>query len=288
MTKLPYPVKFLHRFLPQIHRPFTALAVGLMVFSSFVVFGVLSPKPTGAIRQPEASPATMQSSATPIATPPSTTATRCSVVLGIGASGDACVAFVQAVPGLDAVDLTLGEGDDATETDIAFGDYVDFAAVSSGDEMSVQVNDSASPDLHIAEASLNLQPDVAYAVVLEQAYDGDGPVLTAVPIDLAPLGPDESRLMFHHAVTDAAQLSVLGLPAPSDQQIAPGETTSPITVEAGPFSVDVVPGDEPDDVLASLDVQLEASLSYIVIVAGTTGDQTVQVVYAAAPVATAA
>ncbi len=251
--------------------------------SSIVFLGVVAPRPTVAIRQPGASPVATPADMTPIATPRDSADTRCSVVLGTGDDGDACIAFVQAIPALDAVDLSLGDA--APATGITFGDYVDFIAVASDDDVPVQITDSAAPDLLIADASLDLQPDLAYVVVLEQAYDGDGPTLTAVPIDLAPLGADESRLAFHHAVTDAAQLAVLGLAPPSDEAISPAETTDPITIEAGAFAVEVVPANEPDDVLATLDLQVEPGLSYLVIVAGTTGDQTVQVIYSAAPVA---
>ena len=287
MTKATSSVSVRRRFMPSTPCQLTLPTAGVVFLVAIVLLGTMTPRLTVAVRQPDASPVATEANVTPIATPQISAETRCSVVLGTGEDGDACVAFVQAIPALDPVDLTLGESDDTTATDVAFGNYVDFDVVSVDRDLSVRITDSASPDLLIVDASLDLQPDIAYVVVLEQAYDGDGPTLTAVPIDLTPLGPEESRLAFHHAVTDAAQLSVLGLESPSDEEIVPGKTTDQITVEAGSFAVEVVPGNEPTEVLATLDLQLEPGLSYLVIVGGTTGDQSVQVLYAAAPVGTA-
>ena len=283
---LPTFAGALRRLLPSRRTARTLLTGGAIPWTAVVLLVVMAPMATVAIQQPDATPVATQTSVTPIATPQPTTNARCSVVLGIGDEGDACVAFVQAIPGLEPADLTLGDGDEPNATGIVFGDYVDFIAAPTAREVQVQITGNASSGLLIADAALTLEPDVAYVVVLEQAYDGDGPALTAVPVDLAPLGPEESRVSFHHAVTDAAPLSVLGLTAPSDKEIGPGQTTDPIIVEAGSITVDVVPGNDPNDVLATLAPELEPGLSYLIVISGTTGDETVQIIYSAAPVAT--
>ncbi len=257
------------------------LALIALLITPIFVHGVLNADPAHASQQTAATPA-----GTPIATPGSDADTRCSVVLGIGDEGDACVAIVNAVLLGDAVDFTVPDAADTTATGVGAGEYVDFVAVPAGDESAVEVTDTAAPDVVIADAALDLAPDIAYVIVLEQVYDESTPTLTAVPFDLAPLGTDEARVAFHHAVSDADQLSVLGLDAPSDEGILPGETTDPIDLTGGDYEIDVVPGNAPDQTLATLNVQLEADISYLVIMGGSTGDQTVTVIYAAAPVAT--
>ncbi len=267
-------------------RSFGLVTLAMTLLLPVALISMLAAGPTVARLQPEASPIGDQAVATPVGTPgnESTADVRCTEVFGTGDEGDACVAFVHAVPTLEPVDFTLEGGDEAAASDVAFGNFVDFIAVSTND-VTVEISDTASPDLLITESSLELQPDRAYALVLEQAYNQDAPTVTAVPIDLAPLGPEASRLVFHHSVSDADELSVLGLAPPFDARIAPGATTDPITVDAGASSIDVVPGNERDDVLATLTVQLEPGISYLVIIGGTTSDTPLAVIYAAAPVA---
>ncbi len=222
---------------------------------------------------------------TPIATPGSDADTPCSVILGIGDEGDACAAFVNAVLVGDAVDFSVSDAPDATAIGVEAGEYVDFVSVPAGDS-TFDVTDTAGTEVVITEAALDLDADVAYVIVLEQGYDESRPALTAVPLDLAPLSADRARIAVHHAVSDADQLSFLGLDAPSGAAIPPGETTDPIDLASGEYGIDVVPGNAPDQILVTLDVQLEAELSYLLIIGGSTGDQTVTVIYAAAPVAT--
>lgn len=252
----------------------------LLVTPTFVS-GFLNADPANARQEVGATPA-----GTPITTPGSDIDTRCSVVLGIGDDGDACVAFVNALLPGGAVDFTVADSSRSTATGVGAGEYVDFVPVPADGGSAFEVRDTATPEVVIAEAALELDPDIAYVVVLQQAYDESTPNLIAVPVDLAPLGTDEARIAFHHAVSDADQLSVLGLDGPSDEGILPGETTGSIDLAGGDYGIDIVPGNAPDQILATLDVQLEADLSYVVIIGGSTGDQTLTVIYAAAPVAT--
>lgn len=230
-----------------------------------------------------------QSAATPagspVALPVNGADERCTTVLAIGDDGDACVAFVNALPESDPVDVSLAGVNGSIATDVNTGDYVDFVAVPADDTSTFTAIDSSAPDLVTGEGALSLDPGIAYVVILERAFDASTPSLTAVPLDLAPLGEETARVAFHHAISDAAQISVLGLNAPSDKEIQPGETTTPIDLPAGQLQVDVVPGNAQDVSLATLDLQLEADLSYLVILGGTTGDQTVAIIYAASPVA---
>ena len=259
------------------HRAGLALALAaLLVAPTFV-----NTDPTDASQQTGATP-----TGTPIATPGNDADTRCSVILGIGEAGDACVAFVNALLVGDAVDFSVSDAPDASAIAVGAGEYVDFVSVPASDDSTIDVTDTAASEVVITEAALDLAPDTAYVIVLGQVFDESTPALTAVPIDLAPLDADATRIAFHHAVSDADQLSVLGLDAPSGAAILPGETTDPIDLASGDYGIDVVPGNAPDQILATVDIQLESELSYLVIIGGSTGDQTVTGIYAAAPVAT--
>lgn len=271
------------------HRLATRRSSTLLTFATIIITFVLwdgaSTQLTTAVQPSGSDLIATPSTATTIASPISEVNAPCSVVLETGDVGDSCVAFVQAVPGLDAVDLSIGTGGGATATNVAYGEYVDFIATPTDEDVTVQITNSVSPEALIADESLSLLPDVAYVVILEQAYDEGEPTLSAVPIDLAPLGPEESRLAFHHSVTDADALSILGFASPSDEEITPGATTDQIIVDSGASDVDVVPANNRDDILATLNLQLEPKLSYLLIVGGSTSDQSVSVIYTAAPVA---
>ena len=266
------------------------VAIALALMAALDPVGASKARPVAAVRQGEATPA-----ATPVAPAPATPAetpardanAACSIVLGIGDTSSACVAWVNAVPDSDPVSFSADQGGSLAEG-LAYGDFADFTAVPSTDVLSVQATLDGESDDIVAEASVPLDASVAYVIVLEQRYDGEGSALVAVPLDLGALGNGTARLAFHHAVTDAAGLSVSGLDPPSDAAIAPGETTRPIDVAAGQYAATVTPANDAETTLATLDLELEPDLSYLVIVAGTTGDDSVTVIYAAAPVATPA
>lgn len=252
----------------------------------------LHPSPRGAPAEASApgpltlaTPAAPPTTGTPAATPSSGADTNCSVVLGIGAATDACLAYVNAVPESDPVSFIPTSTDNASAEGLGTGEFADFTAAPSTNEFTVQVVADGAPDDVVAEQSFPIEAGIAYVVVLEQRYDESGASLVAVPLNLAPVGEDSSRVAFHHAVTDAAGLSVSGLGAPADPAILPGETTDPVDVAAGTYEVSIGPANDPEQVLATLGVELEPDLSYLVIVGGTTGDDTVTVIYAAAPVA---
>ena len=241
--------------------------------------------------QPEATPTADPPAATPVETPISGTPTPrtdapCSSVLGVGTETDACVAFVNAVPASDPISFVVADADDSGADGLESGDFADFVAVPAATRRAIQSVDDGSPDDVLAEMDVPLDAGTAYVIVLEQRYDETGPSLTAVPLDLAPVAGGTSRLVFHHAVTDAAGLTVVGLDVPSDSVILPGETTNPIQINAGEYAVQLTPANDQSEVLATLDLELESDLSYLVIMGGSTGDETVTVIYAAAPVAT--
>lgn len=242
----------------------------------------------GAQSTPAAASTDIGTIGTPAAATPSPSLARsvdCSTVLAIGAATDACVAFVNAVPSSGPVSFTVDGVSNPGAEGVDSGDFADFSAVPTAADLNIQAVVGDAPDEVLAEEIMTLDAGVAYVVVLEQRYDQDGATLVAIPLDLSPPGDGASRVAFHHAVTDAAGLSVIGLDAPSDESILPGETTDPIDVQAGDYELSISPANDQEQVLAGLPLQLESDLSYLVIIGGTTGDQTVTVIYAAAPVA---
>lgn len=233
----------------------------------------------------QSTPATPSFRGTPVSTPAVGADEHCSAVLGVGDPADACVAFVNAVPGSSPVDYTIAGTVDALAPDVAAGEFADFVAVPGETDLEISVTPGDASDVVLAADTVRLAAGTASVIVLEQQYDQAGPTLLAVPLNLAPLSTGQARVVFHHAVTDAADLSVLGLGTPSDAPILPGETTDPLDVDAGRAAITVVPANDTQQELATLDLSLEPDLSYLVILGGTTGDQSVTVIYAAAPVA---
>ena len=258
------------------------VAVLTLVIALATMCQVATTGPTGAVSPVrQATPSGSPPAGTPAASPAPSTTAPCSVVLGIGTATDACVAFVNAVPAGDPVSLATSEGPAVLVEALETGEFADFIAVPGDTDIILE---ATAGDTVLGNVTVRLAAGTAAVIVLEERYDTAGLVFRTVPVDLAPLPAGQARLVFHHAVTDAAELAVLGLDAPSDGAILPGETTGPITVDAGPSTVTVVPANARDQVLANLDLVLEADLSYVVIIGGTTGDQTVVAIYAAAPV----
>lgn len=212
---------------------------------------------------------------TPVATP--TTIAPCSSVIGVGSAGDACVAVVNTLAG--PVALGPGASSGLTGGDIPAGAFVDFAAVPGGDLDPGDLPTTGATDLTLAGGR-------AYVLVIGQAYDQLGPSVALAPIDLSRLPEGQSRLAFHHAVTDAADLGFVPDGLPEGSALLPGETTEGIAVASGSVRFDVLPALDRSILLATLTADLEPGISYLVIVGGTTADGSLRVVYAAAPVAT--
>jgi hypothetical protein len=244
--------------------------------------GAAGVRPTGAQLPSRAQGATPET----IATPGGPQELPCASTLGFERTLDACVAFVNTLPDAGAVTLAISGQTDAALSDIEFAEFADFVPVTVTEPRQLELLGGAAGDGPLATLDVSLEPGIAYVIVAWETYEQVEPILSAVPIDLAPVGADEARVAFFHGVTDAAALAVTGVPVPLDASILPGEATDADTIDAGSVDVEVVPGEVRDQVLFGDELQFEPGVSYLVLLAGTTGVGNTTFVYASAPTAT--
>jgi hypothetical protein len=279
--------------LPQtaIHRRAArrVLLTLLTVVSIPFLAGLGASDQTSAIGAATAERQATPTAGTPAASPSASDApVPCSVLLGIGEETDACLSVVNALPGPDGIMLSLAGTTSDDLSDLAFGAFVDFFPITPGGTTDVRIMAADGSESLLGESAVALEPGTAYVLVASLQYDAEEPTVTAVPVNLGPLPAGKARVAIHHAVTDAAELALQGVPAPLSDGVDPGASTDGAILDAGSYGVTLVPAGDPEIPLAELTLEIEPGLSYIAVIAGTTGDQSILLLYAAAPVSTTA
>jgi hypothetical protein len=168
---------------------------------------------------------------------------------------------------------------------LSFEGFADFTAFSPDERLEIAITPAGDAATMALEEAFELEADQAYVLVVENRFPDYALDLTLLPLNLAPLATDQARVMLYHAVSDAGPLAVLGLPQPLDQGIEANASSEPAEILAGRYEVTVVPDEARETVLMQGELQLEAGLSYVVVLTGLTTDATVIFAFAAAPVA---
>lgn len=210
-------------------------------------------------------------------------AASCTMALGIGAEGDACINVVHASPDAPAVDVYL-DGELAL-SGLEFGSFSGWVPVPAGDHQ-VQVTAAGEPiDTAVIDATLTLDEGAAHEVAATGLLENITPQV--YPMDLSPLEGDMARVRVIHASPDAPAVDVavtggdvlisnLEFPNASDF----------IEVPAGTYDLEVRVAGTTDVALPLPGVEFEAGMVYDVFAIGHVSDGSLTVLVVPAMAAT--
>ena len=198
----------------------------------------------------------------------------CTMALGIGAEGDACINVVHASPDAPAVDVYL-DGALALEG-LEFGNFSGWVPVPAGDHQ-VQVTPAGeAADAAVIDAPVTVEAGMAYHIAATGTVDEIAPAI--YPVDLTAPADGNARVRVIHASPDAPAVDVAV--AGGDVLIADlafPDASDALEVPAGSYDLEVRPAGTTDVALDLPGVALEAGMVYDVFAIGLVDDGSLSV-----------
>jgi hypothetical protein len=215
---------------------------------------------------------------TPVATP-------CGETLGIGEASDMCLRIVHAAPDAGPVDLYLGEA--LIAEGLEYGAVSEFTAVPNGQQQLRLVPAGAALDQAVIDTTQDFTAGGAFQVVVSGL--ADDLQATIAGVDLRALPESQARVRVVHASPDleAVDVSIAGGATPFDA-IDFRNQSGYVVFDAGTYSFQLRENGSDTLLLEALDVPIEASMVYDILVIGQSEDGTLQMAIVSAQAATLA
>jgi hypothetical protein len=196
----------------------------------------------------------------------------CSEVLGVGVAGEACVNIIHGSPDTPPVDVLVD--DEIVAQNLPFGELTGWMALPAGEHHVQVVPTGQMVDVSVIDATVVLEPDLAYEV----AATGQVDVIQAgvYPVDLAISEDDaNAALRIVNASSDAPAIDVAAGGQILAQNLAYPENSEYLIVPAGSHDLDVRPTGTTDGALLELPgVDLVAGNAYSLFAIGSVEDGT--------------
>lgn len=210
----------------------------------------------------------------------------CGELLGTGGHDNACVRIVQASPDAPAVDVYLDDLPASIAEGLEFGDSTGFMPVAPGEHAIAVVPVGKPRDETLRESSVDFAAGAAYdlaAVDLVAQLE-----LTAIPLDLSPLPPQEARLRLIHAIPNQGGIVLtLGNGDALFSEVGFPDASPVRELPAGAVDLAARLAADPNEVLVqTAGVELEAGLSYQIYAIGQLEGGTARLLILSAPAAT--
>lgn len=170
----------------------------------------------------------------------------CSSVLGVGVAGDACVNVIHASPDAPAVDILID--DEIAVQELPYGEATGWMAVPAGEHHVQVVPTGQMVDVAVIDATVNVEPDLAYEVV----GTGEIDVIQAgvYPVDLTISEDDaNAALRIVNASSDAPAIDVSAGGQTLAENLAYPENSEYLIVPAGSHDLEVRPTGTTDGAL---------------------------------------
>lgn len=212
------------------------------------------------------------------------TAQPCGQYLGIGGTDSGCLRFVNASPGIAAVDLYAGDALLPVATGLAFGVVSRVIGIPSGDVQIRIVPTGGAPDDDLISTSLFVEDGEGFLLV--SSGTSERAVLEDYADSGLPLAGQHSRVSIIHQTNHTGTLDITANGVPLVQAILESEESEARLVPAGTYVFEATTSPDGTRIVTGPAVVLTAGQDYRIIMAGDAEVDVVAIIVAGVPVPT--